>query len=212
MPWPTQAAKARVVVVCRPHNPTGTVESPADIERFLRRVPTETVVVLDEAYVEFLAPHHRIDGPALVARYPNVVVVRTFSKAYGLAGLRVGFGFCAPELARKLWTMQQPFGIAITGLVAVAASYDAESELQQRIRMITAERRYLRMRLRAMGVYSTDAHANFVYLPSWGRQWREVFDDSGLQVRGYADGGVRISVGSRQSTRAVLAAVGAALH
>ncbi|MGZ5365970.1 MAG: aminotransferase, partial [Mycobacterium sp.] len=83
---------------------------------------------------------------------------------------------------------------------------------QQRIRMITAERRYLRMRLRAMGVYSTDAHANFVYLPSWGRQWREVFDDSGLQVRGYADGGVRITVGSRQSTRAVLTAVGAALH
>ena len=136
------------------------------------------------------------------------MVVRTFSKAYGLAGLRIGYGFCAPELARKLWTMQLPFGIGITGLVAVAASYDAESELQQRIRMITAERRYLRMRLRAMGVYSTDAHANFVYLPSWGRPWREVFDGTGLQVRNYADGGVRITVGSRQSTRAVLSAAG----
>lgn len=206
------AANARVVVVCRPHNPTGTVESAADIERFLQRIPADTVVVLDEAYVEFLAPHHRIDGPELVARYPNVVVVRTFSKAYGLAGLRVGYGFCASELARKLWTMQQPFGIAITAMVAVAASYDAESELQQRIRMITAERRYLRMRLRAMGVYSTDARANFVYLPPWGRQWREVFDGTGLKVRGYADGGVRITVGSRQSTRAVVSAVQAALQ
>ena len=206
------AANARVVVICRPHNPTGTVEPAADIERFLQRIPADTVVILDEAYVEFLAPNHRIDGPALVAKYPNVVVVRTFSKAYGLAGLRVGYGFCAPELARKLWTMQQPFGIAITGLVAVAASYDAESELQQRIRMITAERRFLRMRLRAMGVYSTDAHANFVYLPPWGRQWRQVFDGTGLQVRGYADGGVRITVGSRRSTRAVLSAVQAGLH
>ncbi|HEX9832114.1 MAG TPA: aminotransferase class I/II-fold pyridoxal phosphate-dependent enzyme [Mycobacterium sp.] len=206
------AAKARVVVVCRPHNPTGTVEPAADIERFLDRVPSETVVLLDEAYVEFLSPHHRIDAPALVARYPNVVVVRTFSKAYGLAGIRVGYGFCAPELARRLWAMQPPFGIAITGLVAVAASYDAENELQQRIRMITAERRYLRMRLRAMGVYSTDAHANFVYLPSWRRQWREAFDGTGLQVRGYADGGVRITIGSRQSTRAVLSAVAGALH
>jgi histidinol-phosphate aminotransferase len=205
------AADARVVVVCRPHNPTGTVEPAADIERFLRRVPDDTVVLLDEAYVEFLAPHHRIDAPALVAQYPNVVVIRTFSKAYGLAGLRVGYGFCAPALARRLWTMQPPFGIAITGLVAVAASYDAESELQQRIRMITAERRYLRMRLRSMGVYSTDAHANFVYLPSWGRQWREVFEDSELRVRGYADGGVRITVGNRQSTRAVLSAIRAAL-
>lgn len=206
------ADNARVVVLCRPHNPTGTVEPAADIERFLQRIPAETVVLLDEAYVEFLAPHHRIDAPALVARYPNVVVVRTFSKAYGLAGLRVGYGFCAPELARRLWTMQPPFGIAITGLVAVAASYDAESELQQRIRMITAERRYLRMRLRALGVYSTDSHANFVYLPSFGRQWREVFDDTGLQVRSYADGGVRITVGSRQSTRAVVGAVRAAVH
>jgi histidinol-phosphate aminotransferase len=205
-------AQARVVVVCRPHNPTGTVEPAADIERFLRRVPPDTVVLLDEAYVEFLAPESRIDAAELVARYPNVVVVRTFSKAYGLAGLRIGYGFCAPDLARKLWTMQLPFGIGITGLVAVAACYDAETQLQQRIRMIAAQRRYLRMRLRSMGAYSTDSHANFVYLPSWGRPWREVFDGTGLQVRDYADGGVRITVGSRRSTRAVLSAVAAALR
>ena len=90
------AEHARVVVVCRPHNPTGTIEPAADIERFLRRVPSDTVVLLDEAYVEFLSPAYRIDAPALVERYPNVVVVRTFSKAYGLAGLRIGYGFCAP--------------------------------------------------------------------------------------------------------------------
>ena len=185
------ATHARVVVVCRPHNPTGTVEPTADIESFLQRVPPDTVVLLDEAYAEFLAPEYWIDGPALVARYPNVVVLRTFSKAYGLAGLRIGYGFCAPDPARKLWTMQLPFGIGITGLVAVAACYDAETELQQRIRMIASERRYLRMRLRSMGVYSTDSHANFVYLPAAGRPWREVFDGTGLQVRNYADGGVR---------------------
>ena len=95
------AGQARVVVVCRPHNPTGTVESVADIERFLQRVPQDTVVVLDEAYVEFLSPEYRIDAPDLVERYPNVVVLRTFSKAYGLAGLRIGYGFCASDLARQ---------------------------------------------------------------------------------------------------------------
>ena len=151
-PWPTRQRTRRVVVVCRPHNPTGTFEPAADIERFLRRVPPDTVVLLDEAYVEFLSPEYRIDAPALVERYPNVVVLRTFSKAYGLAGLRIGYGFCAPDLARRLWTMQPPFGIGITSLVAVAASYDAESQLRQRIRMIASERRYLRMRLRSMGV------------------------------------------------------------
>jgi histidinol-phosphate aminotransferase len=201
------AAGARVVVLCRPHNPTGTIEPSHDVERFLHRVPSDTVVLLDEAYVEFLAPEQRIDAPALVARFPNVVVLRTFSKAYGLAGLRIGYGFCAPDLARRLWTMQLPFGMGVTGLVAVAASYDSEAQLRQRIRVISAEGRYLRARLAAMGVYSTDTHANYVYLPAADRPWCEVFARTGLLVRGYADGGVRISVGNRQSSRAVLSVV-----
>jgi histidinol-phosphate aminotransferase len=201
------ASNAKVVALCRPHNPTGTVESAADVEQFLRRVPTDTIVLLDEAYIEFVAPEHRLDAPALVQRFPNVVVLRTFSKAYGLAGLRIGYGLAAPELARTLWSMQLPFGIGITCAVAVAASYDAEAELRQRIRLITGERRYLRRRMRAMGIYSTDAHANFVYLPAAGRPWREVFDPAGLHVRHYADGGVRITVGGRASTRAILAAL-----
>ncbi|HZQ31368.1 MAG TPA: aminotransferase class I/II-fold pyridoxal phosphate-dependent enzyme [Mycobacterium sp.] len=201
------AATARVVVLCRPHNPTGTLESVADVERFLSRVPSDTIVLLDEAYVEFVAPSDRLDTPALVQRYPNVVVLRTFSKAYGLAGLRIGYGFGAPELAKELWTMQLPFGISITSAAAVAASYDAESQLQQRIRFIAGERRYLQRRLRSMGVYSTDAHANFVYLPPCGRSWRHVFDAVGVRARHYADGGVRLTVGGRASTRAILGAL-----
>jgi histidinol-phosphate aminotransferase len=202
------AADARVVVLCRPHNPTGTVEPVADVPRFLRRLPDDTIVLLDEAYIEFVAPQHRIDGPNLVQRFPNVIVLRTFSKAYGLAGLRIGYGFGSPELAKILWKMQLPFGMSITSLVAVAASYDAEDQLRQRIVRITGERDYLRRRLRTMGVYTTDGHANFVYLPATGREWREVFDGAGLEARHYADGSVRITVGARASTQAVLAAVG----
>jgi histidinol-phosphate aminotransferase len=201
------ASDARVVVLCRPHNPTGTLESTDDVERFLRRVPSDTVILLDEAYIEFVAPQHRLDGVALVRRFPNVVVLRTFSKAYGLAGLRIGYGFGAVELARSLWTMQLPFGMPITSAVAVAASYDAETQLRQRIQLITAERNILRRRLRAMGIYSTDAHANFVYLRSAARPWHEVFDPAHLQVRHFADGGVRITIGTRDSTRAVLTGV-----
>jgi histidinol-phosphate aminotransferase len=201
------AAEAKVVVLCRPHNPTGTLESAAEVERFLRRVPHDTVVLLDEVYIEFIAPEHRIDAPVLVRRFPNVVVVRTFSKAYGLAGLRIGYGFGAPELAKTLWTMQVPFGMSITSAVAVAASYDAEAQLRQRIRLIADERRYLQRRIRALGVYSTDAHANFVYLPEQGSAWREVFDNAGLHVRHYANGGVRVTVGARASTRVMLAAI-----
>jgi histidinol-phosphate aminotransferase len=201
------AQNASVVVLCRPHNPTGTLEPGAYVEEFLARVPSDTVVLLDEAYVEFVAPRHRIDGPELIRRFPNVVVLRTFSKAYGLAGLRVGYGFAAPELASMLWTMQLPFGMSNSSAMAVAASYEAEAQLRQRIRRITAERNYLRRRLSALGVYTTDSHANFVYLPSRGRLWHEVFADTGLQVRFYADGGARITVGNRVSTLAVLGAV-----
>jgi histidinol-phosphate aminotransferase len=201
------AADAKVVVLCRPHNPTGTLESVADVHRFLRRVPDDTVVVLDEAYIEFVAPQHRIDGPDLIRCFPNVVVLRTFSKAYGLAGLRIGYGFASPELAKMLWSMQLPFGMGITSLAAVAASYDAEDQLQQRILRITGERDYLCRRLRAMGVYTTDGHANFVYLPAVGRPWREVFAETELKARYYPDGAARITVGGRASTQAVLAAV-----
>lgn len=203
------ASDAKVVVLCRPHNPTGTLESTLDVHRFLAAVPSDTIVLLDEAYIEFVAPGYRLDGLALIRRHPNVLVLRTFSKAYGLAGLRIGYGFGSAALTGRLWRMQLPFGMDSTSLVAVAASYDAESQLQRRIRVIAAERRYLRMRLRAMGVHVTEGHANFVYLPPAGRPWREVFEPAGLRVRHYSDGGVRITVGDRWSTRAVLAAVSA---
>jgi histidinol-phosphate aminotransferase len=201
------AADARVVVLCRPHNPTGTLESVGSVEWFLRQIPSDTVVLLDEAYIEFVASRYRLDGPDLVRRFPNVVVLRTFSKAYGLAGLRIGYGFAAPELAAMLWTMQLPFGISNLSLAAVAASYDAESQLAHRIRRIAAERNHLRLRLMAMGAYSMDSHANFVYLPMARRPWDEVFAKADMRVRCYPDGGARVTVGDVPSTLAVLSAV-----
>jgi len=201
------ATDASVVVLCRPHNPTGTLEPFSAVEWFLRQIPSEAVVLLDEAYIEFVASRHRIDGPGLIRRFPNVVVLRTFSKAYGLAGLRIGYGFAAPELASMLWTMQMPFGISNVSAAAVAASYDAEAQLVQRIRRIASERNHLRLRLMAMGVYSTDSHANFIYLPPGRRPWREVFAEGGVQARHYCDGGARVTVGDLPSTLAVLSAV-----
>jgi histidinol-phosphate aminotransferase len=97
--------------------------------------------------------------------------------------------------------------MGITALAAVATSYDAEDQLRQRILRITGERDYLSRRLRANGVYTTDGHANFVYLPAIRRPWRAVFGDTVLKARYYPDGAARITVGSRASTQAVLAAV-----
>jgi histidinol-phosphate aminotransferase len=201
------AADATVVVLCRPHNPTGTLESLRSVEWFLEQIPSDVVVLLDEAYIEFVAARYRIVGPELVRRFPNVVVLRTFSKAYGLAGLRIGYGFAAAELAQRLWTMQLPFGMSTLGATAVAASYDAETQLAHRIRRVVTERNHLRLRLMATGIYSTDSHANFVYLPTSRRPWSEVVADAGVRVRCYPDGAARITVGDQSSTLAVLSAV-----
>jgi histidinol-phosphate aminotransferase len=207
-----EAADAAVVVVCRPHNPTGTIDSAEDIERFLKRVPSDTVVMLDEAYIEFVAPEHRLDVADIVARFPNVVVLRTFSKAYGLAGLRIGYGFASPELADRLWSMQLPFGISITSAVAVAASYDAAAQLHDRVARIVEERRVLTRRLRAMGLYTTDGHANFVYLPNGAEHWPPSPGRVLPDVRHYPDGAIRITVAGPESTRAVLAVIEAQAH
>jgi histidinol-phosphate aminotransferase len=201
------AVGATVVVLCRPHNPTGTLEPLRSVEWFLEQIPSDVVVLLDEAYVEFVASRHRIVGPELVRRFPNVVVLRTFSKAYGLAGLRIGYGFAAAELARRLWTMQLPFGMSTLAAPAVAASYDAQTQLAHRIRRVATERNHLRLRLMAMGIYSTDSHANFVYLPASRRPWPVVFAEAALRVRCYPDGAARITVGDQPSTSAVLSAV-----
>ena len=202
------ASDAKVVVLCRPHNPTGTLESAADVERFLRRVPSDTIVLLDEAYIEFVAPEHRLDAPALVQRFPNVVVLRTFSKAYGLAGLRIGYGFGAPELARTV----------VDDAVAVRDRHHQRGRGGRQLR---------RGKPNCSSAFDSSPRSGDTCSGGCGR-WASTapmrtrtscicpppaeagvseFDAAGVRARHFADGGVRVTVGGRASTRAVLAAL-----
>ena len=113
-------------------------------------------------------------------------------------------------MARTLWSMQLPFGATVTSLAAVAASFDAEAQLRHRIGLITAERDYLRSRLRDMGIWSADTHANFVYLPAKDNFGQRCSTAPARECALYPDGSVRITAGNRQSTQAVLAAIAAA--
>ncbi len=120
------APDTRLIFIANPNNPTGTFLPAAAIEAFLAKVPASVVVVLDEAYNEYLKPEHRFDSTAWVKRYPNLLVSRTFSKAYGLAGLRVGYGLAQPELTDLLNRVRQPFNVnSIAQAAAVAALSDA---------------------------------------------------------------------------------------
>lgn len=191
-----------LVVVCRPHNPTGTLVSAVDLEVFLASIPPRVVVILDEAYVEFVDDVDAVDVLGLVRRYPNVLVLRTFSKAFGLAGLRIGYAFGGRELAARVRRWQLPFGMSCAAVAAVTASYAAEDELRARVTRITAERELLRDALRQNGVQVPRSHANFLFLG--GPHTAPALQRAGIVAKSYADGSARIAVGDRAAGRAVL--------
>ncbi|RJO76848.1 aminotransferase class I/II-fold pyridoxal phosphate-dependent enzyme [Nocardia panacis] len=197
--------RAGLAIVCRPHNPTGTVLSANEIGAFLGAVPSHVPVVLDEAYAEFLAPADRIDTLRLLDRYPNLLVLRTFSKAYGLAGLRIGYCFGAREPIERIRRLQLPFGVSAAAMAAVDASYAAETELRARIARITAEREALRDALCLRGLAIPRSHANFLYLPGPGVA--TALRRAGITAKAYPDGSARVTVGDPAADRAVLVAL-----
>ncbi|HRM69079.1 MAG TPA: histidinol-phosphate transaminase [Thauera phenylacetica] len=121
--------QTRVVFIANPNNPTGTFVPGAELEAFLAKVPRHVLVVLDEAYTEYLAPEQRYDSIAWLARFPNLLVSRTFSKAYGLAGLRVGYAIAHPEVADLMNRVRQPFNVSSVALAAAEAALDDDEFL-----------------------------------------------------------------------------------
>ncbi|MBN9225579.1 MAG: aminotransferase [Microbacterium sp. SCN 70-27] len=194
--------RTRMVIVCTPNNPTGPVVTQAAFDAFLTKIPADVLVVLDEAYVEFATAPDTVRGEVvLAAGHPQVVVLRTFSKAYGLAGLRVGYAIGDPRILAAARSTGIPLSVTAQAEEAALASLDAEDELRARVAVISARRDVLVERLRAAGWDVPDAQGNFVWLPA-GERTAEVaaaFDAAGLIVRPFAGDGVRISVGEQES-------------
>lgn len=197
--------RTALLVVCRPHNPTGTVCPAGELEALCEDVPRRVTIVLDEAYAEFLSPVDTIDTASLIQRHPNVLVLRTFSKAYGLAGLRIGYAVGQPDVVRRVRRLQLPFGVSTAAVAAVTASYAAEAELAERIRQINAEREWLRNGLLQLGIPTPQGHANFLYLP--GCDVADRLARGGINAKAYPDGSARIAVGDPAAGRAVLKAL-----
>ena len=194
--------RTRMVIVCTPNNPTGPVVTQAAFDAFLAKVPADLLVVLDEAYAEFVTDPDAVAGATVIAAgHPNVVVLRTFSKAYGLAGLRVGYAVGDPRVLDAARAAGIPLSVTAAAEEAALASLDAEDELRERVRALAARRDDLAARLRDAGWDVPDAQGNFVWLPA-GERALEVaaaFEDAGLIVRPFAGDGVRISIGERES-------------
>jgi histidinol-phosphate aminotransferase len=156
------APDTRLVFIANPNNPTGTFLPAPAIERFLESVPADVVVVLDEAYNEYLEPQHRFDSTAWVRRFPNLLLSRTLSKAYGLAGLRVGFGIAQPEITDLLNRVRQPFNVnSLAQAAAVAALHDT-AFLQRSYELNRAGLQRLQSAFDALGLTYVPSYGNFV--------------------------------------------------
>lgn len=202
--------RTRAVLLCSPNNPTGPALTHAEVRKVLDGVPPHVLVVLDEAYVEFVRTPDAVDSRALLAEHPNLVVLRTFSKAFGLAGLRVGYAVADPAIARGVRTAATPFAVNHLAQVAAVASLEAETELLERVDAVVVERDRVLARLRDQGWTVPDAQGNFVWLATGDRTTdvAAAASAAGVLVRPFAGEGIRISVGSPQSNDAVLELTG----
>lgn len=199
----------RVVLLCNPNNPTGTVLEPGEIEAFLDTVPGHVLVVLDEAYREFSAPE--AESARLLGRYPNLVILRTFSKAYGLAGARAGYLLTGPGIAANIRAVAPPFGLSsLAEAGALAAWADAEY-LAESVSEVISERGFLMASLQARGLRIPPSGGNFIWIPAGDRSLdlEVACVAHGVSVRAFPGSGVRVTISVRDASNAVLAAIDA---
>ncbi|MBG0568934.1 histidinol-phosphate transaminase [Actinoplanes aureus] len=205
--------QTRMVFVCNPNNPTGTSVRTAEIDRFLAEVPSDVLVVLDEAYREFVTDPDVPDALETYGDRPNVVVLRTMSKAWGLAGLRMGYLVAQPEVATALRKVVTPFSTSMVAQAAALAALEQEDEVRRRCALVVAERDRLTEALRKLSVAVPDSQANFVWMPLGDRtaEFAAACESRGVIVRGFHPEGVRVTVGTPEENDLFLAAAEAAL-
>ncbi|GGH33283.1 histidinol-phosphate transaminase [Microbacterium album] len=200
--------RTRLVIVCNPNNPTGTTIGDAELRAFIDAVPPHLPVLIDEAYLHF---NQRADSPAGIEyfrAYPNVVVAHTFSKAYGLAGVRVGYAIAPTTLAAAMRKVSVPFGVTSLAQVSAIASLDAEPELQERVDALVAERERVVSALTAAGWQLPETQTNFLWFPL-GEHTADamgVFDAHGLVVRGFPGEGLRATIAETEANDRLIAA------
>lgn len=193
--------RTRVVIVCTPNNPTGNIVTRDEFDAFMAVVPRDLLVILDEAYIEFVTEADAVNGPALLERYPNLVVLRTFSKAYGLAGLRVGYALGRVPILDAARATAIPLSVTAQASTAALASLERSSELMARVQTIGTRRDELWQHLIDHGWDIPKSQGNFIWLPT-GEATAEIAERlqaAGLIVRPFHPEGIRISIGEEQA-------------
>ena len=196
--------RTRLILVCTPNNPTGPAVTERQIRAFLEKVPADIPVVIDEAYFEFCAastvPESEeapLNGMDIYRDYENVIILRTFSKAQGLAGLRVGYSISHPQITQYLRVAATPFAVTALAEAAAIASIEHEDAVMERVSHLVAERERVTARLRELGYDFPSTYANFVWLPLGERtgEFVQLMYEHALSVRAFGTEGVRVSIG-----------------
>jgi histidinol-phosphate aminotransferase len=199
--------RTRIVLVCTPNNPTGPAVGQAELEAFLESVPSDVVVVVDEAYREFVRLDDPLDAVGSYRGRPNVAVMRTFAKAYGLAGLRVGYLVAPSQVAAAVRACALPFGVSAVAQAAAVAALGSEDALLERVESIVAERGRVAAALREQGWSVPDPQGNFVWLGLGEHTpaFAAAAEEAGIMVRPYGTDGVRITIGEPEGNDVFLA-------
>ncbi len=201
--------RTKVVILCSPHNPTGAVIDHGELHRFLHSLPDHVVTVLDEAYVEFDRGGNPPGVPEVMHEHSNTVVLRSFSKAYGLAGLRVGYAAGPRQVIATVRKTALPFGVTHIAEQAAILSLHSAAELRGRLETVIASREELTAGLRDLRLPVLPSRANFVWLPltSAAESFAHVAAMAGVKVRACPGHGVRISVGGAEAHEILLTAL-----
>lgn len=204
--------RTKVIFVANPNNPTGTAVSAGELEKFVRAVPSNVVVAMDEAYIEFLEDALDLVPRIHAGEFPNVILMRTFSKIYGLAGLRLGYGVANPEFIRELEKIRQPFNINLIAQAAAIAALDDTAHAEKTRRLNTRGLKFYAREFRKLGLEYVPSHGNFILVRVGNGS--AVFDGLqklGVIVRpmgGYQLGEwIRISIGTPKENERCLAAL-----
>jgi histidinol-phosphate aminotransferase len=204
-------ARTRLIIVCNPNNPTGTSVHSGELAEFVAAVPAQIAILIDEAYLQFNRDPDSPAGIELLRRHPNVVLAHTFSKAYGLAGLRIGYGIAPEPVAAAMRKVAMPFGVTSLAQAAAVASLDAEDEMAERVGWLLAERARVGAVLEDTGWELPRSQANFFWFPLGDATDAAVavFAAHGISVRAFGGEGLRVSLGDVAANDALLAAAAA---
>ncbi|KRF16850.1 histidinol-phosphate transaminase [Nocardioides sp. Soil796] len=198
--------RTRVVIICNPNNPTGTALEPDELERLVAGIPSDVLVLLDEAYREF--DPQAVETLPWLTRLPNLVILRTFSKAYGLAGLRAGYAVGTQQVLDTIRKVTPPFGLNRVAEAAAVVALSERDHLAHTVSAVRAGRDRVRAELARMGIWTPASAANYIWLPCATQvdDLAHACAAAGVGVRAFAGEGVRFTVGTSGAEQEFLAA------